>query len=212
MSAPQDAVLCVQTRIIRAAPENKEQGPTGKIIVYSNQIGCVLSKGGAVISEMSKSTEAYIHILGKDQTSQYVARNEDVVQGWCTLLSYQISQHFSKFNRLHPLREFDEVKRSCRKCLDGNNRRWRKPRAESMYLNYGSYLADHQESGLNNWIQPSSTALQFNDSLNHHSYPHLPLRNVTGPNSGHATNHLIGMIHFWDDALLEHEAAKVLSL
>ncbi|GKD42814.1 hypothetical protein Tco_1267459, partial [Tanacetum coccineum] len=49
---------------------------------------------------------------------------------------------------------------------------------------------------------------EFNGSLNQHSYPHLPLRNVTGPNSGHATNHLIGMIHFWADALLEHEAAQ----
>ncbi|GKB19676.1 KH domain-containing protein HEN4-like protein [Tanacetum coccineum] len=182
MSAPQDAVLRVQTRIIRAAPENKEQGPTGKIIVSSNQIGCVLSKGGAVISEIRKSTEAYIHILGKDQTSQYVVRNEDVVQIFgngpnmsfivtiCGMQSlkfsssldhfqtstckvilllemqqlFLVSRHFSKFNRFHPLKEFDEVKRSCRKCLDGNNGRWRKPRAESMYLNYGSYLADHQ--------------------------------------------------------------------
>lgn len=80
MSAPQDAVLRVQTRIIRAAPENKEQGPTGKIIISSNQIGCVLGKGGAVISEMRKSTGAYIRILGKDQTPQYAARNEEVVQ------------------------------------------------------------------------------------------------------------------------------------
>ncbi|KVH98805.1 RNA-binding KH domain-containing protein RCF3-like isoform X2 [Cynara cardunculus var. scolymus] len=80
ISAPQDAVLRVQTRIIRAAPENKEQGPTGKIIVSSHQIGCLLGKGGAVISEMRKSTGAYIRILGKDQTPQYAARNEEVVQ------------------------------------------------------------------------------------------------------------------------------------
>ena len=68
MSAPQDSVQRVQTRIIRAAPENKEQGPTGEVIISSNQIGCVLGKGGAFISEMLKSTEAYICILGKDQT------------------------------------------------------------------------------------------------------------------------------------------------
>ncbi|KAJ9560335.1 hypothetical protein OSB04_005495 [Centaurea solstitialis] len=80
ISAPQDAVLRVQTRIIRAAPENKELGPTGKIIVSSHQIGCLLGKGGAVISEMRKSTGAYIRILGKDQTPQYAARNEEVVQ------------------------------------------------------------------------------------------------------------------------------------
>ncbi|GKA31042.1 squamosa promoter-binding-like protein 13A [Tanacetum coccineum] len=219
-------------------------------------------------------------------------------------------------SRFHPIGEFDEVKRSCRKRLDGHNRRRRKPRAESMYLNYGSYLTDHQgtkllnfggspaytttfgssltwpsdeksnqqlhvtveqttpsnsyacarerkfpflldtdsdqvnhlfseatfqhtsasahllvepksalsllskhtmhhahasESGPNNLIQPPGTALQFNGSLNQHLNPHLPLRNVTGPDSGHATNHLIGMIHFRADALLENEAAKVLS-
>nr|GEU99521.1 squamosa promoter-binding-like protein 13A [Tanacetum cinerariifolium] len=218
-------------------------------------------------------------------------------------------------SRFHPLGEFDEVKRSCRKRLDGHNRRRRKPRAESMYLNYGSYLTDQgtkllnfggspaytttfgssltwpsdkksnqqlhvtveqttpsnsyacarerkfpflldtdsdqvnhlfseatfqhtsasahllvepkgalsllskhtmhhahaSESGPNNLIQPPGTALQFNGSLNQHLNPHLPLRNVTGPDSDHATNHLIGMIHFRADALLENEAAKVLS-
>nr|GEY85061.1 KH domain-containing protein HEN4-like [Tanacetum cinerariifolium] len=79
MSAPQDAVLRVQTRIIKATPKNKEQGPTGKIIISSNQIRCVLGKVGGVISKMRKSTGANIHILGKDQTPQYVTRNEEAV-------------------------------------------------------------------------------------------------------------------------------------
>ncbi|XP_024969102.1 KH domain-containing protein HEN4-like isoform X2 [Cynara cardunculus var. scolymus] len=76
--APQDAVLRVQTRIYRAAPENK--AVTAKIIVSAHQIGCLLGKGGAVISEMRKTTGAYIRILGKDQTPQYAAENEEVVQ------------------------------------------------------------------------------------------------------------------------------------
>ncbi|KAI3758435.1 hypothetical protein L6452_05997 [Arctium lappa] len=76
--APQDAVLRVQTRIFRAAPENK--AVTAKIIVSAHQIGCLLGKGGAVISEMRKTTGAYIRILGKDQTPQYAAENEEVVQ------------------------------------------------------------------------------------------------------------------------------------
>lgn len=78
--APQDAVLRVQTRIFRAAPESK--AVTAKVIVSAHQIGCILGKGGAVISEMRKSTGAYIRILGKDQTPQYAAENEEVVQVW----------------------------------------------------------------------------------------------------------------------------------
>ena len=83
--APQDAVLRVQTRIFRAAPENK--AVTAKIIVSAHQIGCILGKGGAVISEMRKTTGAYIRILGKDQTPQYAAENEEVVQVWLGLLT-----------------------------------------------------------------------------------------------------------------------------
>nr|XP_043618263.1 KH domain-containing protein HEN4-like [Erigeron canadensis] len=76
--APQDAVMRVQTRIFRAAPESKAM--TAKVIVSAHQIGCILGKGGAVISDMRKSTGAYIRILGKDLTPQYAAENEEVVQ------------------------------------------------------------------------------------------------------------------------------------
>ncbi|KAI3508945.1 hypothetical protein L1887_23967 [Cichorium endivia] len=76
--APQDAVLRVQTRIFRAAPETK--AVTAKVIVSAHQIGCILGKGGAVISEMRKSTGAFIRILGKDQTPHYAAENDEVVQ------------------------------------------------------------------------------------------------------------------------------------
>lgn len=80
ISAPQDAVLRVQTRIVRASPESKEKTPTAKLIVSSNQIGCLLGKGGAVIAEMRKSTGAYIRILGKDQMPPYASENEEIVQ------------------------------------------------------------------------------------------------------------------------------------
>nr|XP_043616699.1 squamosa promoter-binding-like protein 13A isoform X1 [Erigeron canadensis] len=51
-------------------------------------------------------------------------------------------------SRFHSLGEFDEVKRSCRKRLDGHNRRRRKPRAEPMYLNYGSFFTSDQGTKL----------------------------------------------------------------
>ncbi|ONK58504.1 uncharacterized protein A4U43_C09F13750 [Asparagus officinalis] len=45
-------------------------------------------------------------------------------------------------SRFHLLVEFDEVKRSCRKRLDGHNRRRRKPQPDSM--NSGSLFTTHQ--------------------------------------------------------------------
>lgn len=57
----------------------------------AHQIGCILGKGGAVISEMRNSTGAFICILGKDQTPQYAAENEEVVQVCYCYFSLSIS-------------------------------------------------------------------------------------------------------------------------
>ncbi|XP_071711150.1 squamosa promoter-binding-like protein 13A [Rutidosis leptorrhynchoides] len=217
-------------------------------------------------------------------------------------------------SRFHSLGEFDEVKRSCRKRLDGHNRRRRKLRTDSLYWDYGSLFTNHQgtkllrfggspaytttfgnwpdnkklnhkklhvnvepntpsnsyaplcsakerkfpfllgtdsdefnqpydhkadyqnttaslvepkvalsllsehkvqvsESGPTNMVQPLGTTLQFNGSLNQH---HLPdpydqLRDVTGSNDGQSNSHLIGMIQFQTQGLIENEAAQVLS-
>ncbi|EEF52201.1 KH domain-containing protein HEN4 [Ricinus communis] len=82
ISAAQDAVLRVQTRIARALPlpEGKEKAVIGRLLVSSNQIGCLLGKGGAIMAEMRKSTGAYIRILGKDQIPKCASENEEVVQ------------------------------------------------------------------------------------------------------------------------------------
>lgn len=80
ISLPQDAVLRIQSRICRAAPENKDNGMVAKLLVFSNQIGCLLGKGGGIIAEMRKSTGAYIRIVGKDQTPKFASENEEVVQ------------------------------------------------------------------------------------------------------------------------------------
>ncbi|KAF6148441.1 hypothetical protein GIB67_038796 [Kingdonia uniflora] len=49
-------------------------------------------------------------------------------------------------SRFHSLVEFDEVKRSCRKRLDGHNRRRRKPQPESMGMSSGSMFSSSQGS------------------------------------------------------------------
>ncbi|XP_076940865.1 putative squamosa promoter-binding-like protein 19 [Bidens hawaiensis] len=65
-------------------------------------------------------------------------------------------------SRFHSLEEFDEVKRSCRKRLDGHNRRRRKPRPGSVYLNCESFYTDHRGTKLLNF--GSSPAMTFGES------------------------------------------------
>lgn len=80
ISPAQDAVLRVQGRIIRAIPDSKDKTVTAKLLVASNQIGCLLGKGGSIISEMRKSTGAHIRIMGKDQIPKCASEGEEVVQ------------------------------------------------------------------------------------------------------------------------------------
>ncbi|WOG98934.1 hypothetical protein DCAR_0418280 [Daucus carota subsp. sativus] len=80
ISAPQDGVLRVQARIVAASSEGKEKTAVAKILVFSNQIGCLLGKGGAIITEMRKFTGAYIRIMPKDHIPKCASENEEVIQ------------------------------------------------------------------------------------------------------------------------------------
>ncbi|KAF3447427.1 hypothetical protein FNV43_RR12613 [Rhamnella rubrinervis] len=80
ISPVQDAVLRVQTRIIRAVPDSKEQTVMARLLVSSNQIGCLLGKGGSIIAEMRKLSRAHIRILGKDQIPKCALEDEEIVQ------------------------------------------------------------------------------------------------------------------------------------
>ncbi|XP_062097284.1 RNA-binding KH domain-containing protein RCF3-like [Humulus lupulus] len=80
VSAVQDAFLRVQSRIVRAAPDSKEQSVTARLLISSNQIGCLLGKGGSIITEMRKLSRAHIRIWGKDQIPNCALEDEEVVQ------------------------------------------------------------------------------------------------------------------------------------
>ncbi|XP_034677188.1 RNA-binding KH domain-containing protein RCF3-like [Vitis riparia] len=80
ISPAQDAVLRVQSRIVRAIPDSKEKTVIARLLVSSTQIGCLLGKGGAIIAEMRKLSGAHIRILGKDQIPKCASENEEVVQ------------------------------------------------------------------------------------------------------------------------------------
>ena len=87
ISAVQDAVLRVQARIARAAPDSKEQSVTARLLVSSSQIGCLLGKGGSIIAEMRKFSGAHIRVLAKDQIPKCASEDEEVVHV-CVICRY----------------------------------------------------------------------------------------------------------------------------
>ncbi|KAF8694024.1 hypothetical protein HU200_038473 [Digitaria exilis] len=74
-------------------------------------------------------------------------------------------------SRFHMLSEFDEGKRSCRKRLDGHNRRRRKPQHD--LTNLGGFLPYHQVNQFEFYPRTIPTALQNSDAphLVHHQPP-----------------------------------------
>ncbi|KAM0951582.1 putative K domain-containing protein [Dioscorea sansibarensis] len=83
ISPAQDAILRIQERIMMASSDNnsRESGLLMRLIVSSNQTGCLLGKGGSVIAEMRKLSGAHIRILGKEQVPKSVSDNEEVING-----------------------------------------------------------------------------------------------------------------------------------
>ncbi|GLU16002.1 hypothetical protein SLE2022_324520 [Rubroshorea leprosula] len=80
ISAAQDAVIRVHTRIVRATPDGNDKAVMARLLVSYNQIGCLLGKGGSVIAEMRKLSGAHIRILGKDQVPKCASEGDEVVQ------------------------------------------------------------------------------------------------------------------------------------
>ncbi|KAK1300498.1 KH domain-containing protein [Acorus calamus] len=79
ISPPQDALLRVHSRTVTAAPDGPEDHVLCRLLVSSNQIGCILGKGGAIITEMRKFTGAHIRVLGKDKNPQSASEYDEVV-------------------------------------------------------------------------------------------------------------------------------------
>ncbi|GKV26664.1 hypothetical protein SLEP1_g35922 [Rubroshorea leprosula] len=53
---------------------------TARLVVPSNQVGCLLGKGGIIITEMRKVTGAGIRVLGADQVPKCIKESDQVVQ------------------------------------------------------------------------------------------------------------------------------------
>lgn len=59
---------------------NKGSLVTARLVVPSNQVGCLLGKGGAIVAEMRKVTGANIRVIGGDQVPKCVSEKDVVVQ------------------------------------------------------------------------------------------------------------------------------------
>ncbi|KAK7302582.1 hypothetical protein RJT34_13474 [Clitoria ternatea] len=59
---------------------NKGSTVTARLVVPSSQVGCLLGKGGVIVSEMRKATGASIRIIGIDQVPKCASDNDQVVQ------------------------------------------------------------------------------------------------------------------------------------
>ncbi|WJX22081.1 hypothetical protein P8452_11423 [Trifolium repens] len=86
-SPAQKATVLVFSRSVEAGVEkgiksglNTGSSVTAQLVVSSNQVGCLLGKGGAIVSEMRKATGASIKIIGADQVSKCASDKEQVVQ------------------------------------------------------------------------------------------------------------------------------------
>ncbi|KAG9155491.1 hypothetical protein Leryth_009920 [Lithospermum erythrorhizon] len=67
-------------------------------------------------------------------------------------------------SRFHSLIEFDEGKRSCRKRLDGHNRRRRKPQLESLTRNHGLLFSSQQGARLLSFSNPETFNVMIGSS------------------------------------------------
>ncbi|KAJ4718780.1 KH domain-containing protein [Melia azedarach] len=78
-SPAQDAVMRVHSRIAEIGFE-PGQAVIARLLVQSQQIGCLLGRGGHIVSEMRRATGASIRVFPKDQGSRCGSPNDEVVQ------------------------------------------------------------------------------------------------------------------------------------
>lgn len=87
-SPAQEAVIRVHSRIAEIGFE-PGAAVVARLLVHSQQIGCLLGKGGFIISEMRRATGASIRIFTKEQVPKCGTPNDEVVQVIGSLQSVQ---------------------------------------------------------------------------------------------------------------------------
>jgi len=67
---------------------------TTRLLVPSSRIGCILGKGGAIITEMRRMTKANIRILGKENLPKVASDDDEMVQVNFIVLLLKFSLQF----------------------------------------------------------------------------------------------------------------------
>lgn len=78
-SPAQDAVMRVHSRIAEIGFE-PGQAVVARLLVHSQQIGCLLGRGGHIVSEMRRATGASIRVFPKDQAPRCGSPHDEIVQ------------------------------------------------------------------------------------------------------------------------------------
>lgn len=60
----------------------KESSVTARLVIQSNQVGCLIGKGGAIVSEMRKATGTMIRVIANNQFPKCTTDNDQLVQVW----------------------------------------------------------------------------------------------------------------------------------
>lgn len=104
-----DAALRLQPRCSeKTERESSDSVVTTRLLVPSSRIGCLIGKGGAIISEMRSVTRANIRILSKENLPKIASDDDEMVQvrlqSWVvcvisrnTLVLLSIASQFKNF-------------------------------------------------------------------------------------------------------------------
>lgn len=79
-SPAMEAMIQVQGRTTAEMGGDKDGIVTTRLLVPTNQIGCLLGKGGNIIAEMRRATRANIRILPKDTLPRCALEADELVQ------------------------------------------------------------------------------------------------------------------------------------
>lgn len=75
-----EAMIQVQGRTTAEMGGDKDGIVTTRLLVPTNQIGCLLGKGGSIIADMRRATRANIRILPKDTLPRCALESDELVQ------------------------------------------------------------------------------------------------------------------------------------
>lgn len=137
ISPAQNAILHVQRKLM--LPASDKEGPAMcRLIVSPNQVGCLLGKGGSIITEMRKLSGAFIVVLSKDKIPMGVPEDDEVIQisGGCDAIQEALMQITARL-RNHLFRD--------RMPALGPNMR---PPFGLLDSQFGPYVGNHESSSL----------------------------------------------------------------